>query len=389
MVRKHIVSPLALVAALCVAACDNTAKVRGSSHEVRVGVLANFSNEYATTSGKPTMQAAQLFAKQVNDDGGLLVGGTRYRLELVFKDFDDRPDAAATAARTLINQDEVDVLIGPQFSRHAVPTAVLAENARVPMVSPMSSSPLTTRDKRYVFRLAFLDRVQAGAMARFAHDELDARKAAMLFNVSAKYSRYLADTFRETFEDLGGDVVLAETYTTDDDSDFGPALRRIREAQPDVLWLPNWTPATKRQLEQAGLAKLDVQFLGSDTWDLRTIGAMSEADGAFVTHQWHPDLSNPKTKEFVATYKSTYNENPGTTAAMTYDAFALLRQALAGQADVSPESIRDGLANVEAFEGVTGSIHYGTGGDPERPAVICRIEDGRAVVHRVIAAPTE
>ena len=331
------------------------------------------------------MQAAQLFARQVNEAGGLSVGGTRYRVELVFKDFEDRPDAAATAARTLINQDEVDVLIGPQFSRHAVPAAVLAENARVPMLSPMSSSPLTTEGKRYVFRLAYLDQIQAASMARFAYGELGARRAAMLFNVSAKYSRHLSDQFRDTFESLGGEIVIAETYTTDESTHFEPALTRIAAKRPDVLWLPNWTPAIQLQLKQAGMQDLDVQLLGSDTWDLRTIGEMDEAQGSYVTHQWHVDLSSPETEAFVARYEQTYEEAPGTTAAMTYDAFSLLARALEGQDTVSTESIRDGLATAGTFSGVTGTIRFDGGGDPLRPAVICRIQDGRAVVHRVVS----
>lgn len=88
---------------------------------LRVGVLANFTGEYAETSGTPLKEGALLAAQRINDAGGVLVGGQRVSVELVFKDFANRAEAAATAARSLINQDGVDMLIGPPFSRHAIP----------------------------------------------------------------------------------------------------------------------------------------------------------------------------------------------------------------------------------------------------------------------------
>src|SRR4029077_7162607 len=99
--------------------------------------------------------------------GPIELAGRRYRVTLVPRDFDDRADAAATAARALINQERVVALVGPQFSRHAIPVAVLADDARIPMISPMSSNPSTTAGHRYVFRLAFLDDVQGTVLARY------------------------------------------------------------------------------------------------------------------------------------------------------------------------------------------------------------------------------
>ncbi len=385
MTSKNIAF-VALFAAAPMLGCQSQPDVQGAFHEIRVGVLANFTNEYAATSGRWTMRAAELAASALNDAGGIDVGGTPHQLSLVFKDFEDRPDAASTAARALINQDEVDVLIGPQFSRHAVPVSMLAENARIPMISPMSSSPMTTKDKSYVFRLAFLDEVQARAMARFAYKELGARRAAMLYNVSSEYSRSLAEVFEQTLTSLGGEVVAAKTYTSDDAEDFRDDLEDIGAAQPDVLWLPNWTPMVALQLEQAKELGLDVLPLGSDTWDLRRLKNSPMSQGAYVSHQWHGELGTKEAREFVQLYHETYDETPGITAAMTFDAFGLLAKALREQEEVSNETIRAGLADIGIFEGVTGRIRFNNGGNPDRAAVIVRIDEGRAVLHSLVDA---
>ncbi len=378
-----------LIASTIAALFPACSGVRGDAPEIRVGVLANFTNEFARTSGRPTMYAAQLAARQINASGGIAIGGQAHRVTLVFKDFEDRPDAASTAARALINQDEVDILIGPQFSRHAVPVALLAENAKVPMISPMSSSPLTTQDKRYVFRLAFLDEVQSQAMARFAFDELDARRAAILFNVSSKYSRNLADSFRNEFTRVGGEVVASEEYTSDEDTEFGDALHRISVSGAEVLWLPNWTPTVKEQIKQAKKASLDVTLLGGDTWDIQILGELEASQGAYVTHQWHEDLATVQTRSFVRLFRDTYGETPGSTAAITYDAFGVLRKAVEGQEVLSAESIRQGLTELGRFDGVSGTLEFDGGGDPKRTAVICRIDGGKPVLQRLVGPRTQ
>lgn len=379
--------PLCSLAALSLAVLTSTSACWESDdvvRPIRVGVLANFSGEYAKTSGQPLMEAAQLAAQELNDAGGILVGERRAPVELVFKDFANRADAAATAARALINQDGVDVLIGPPFSRHAIPVAVLAENAAVPMITPMSTSPETTAGKRYVYRMGFLDDFQALAMARFAHDHLDATRAAVVYNVSSTYSRQMAAIFHEAFVALGGEVVVTEHYTTDEDRNYAGIFARVAAARPDVIWLPNYARDTAEQIVAAREQGVEGLFLGGDTWDLELLGSLPESDGAYLVHQWHDDLQEAKTKAFIERYRLAYDRNPKVTAAMTYDAFALLQSALAEQPDPSSESIYRGLRSVEELEGVTGTIRYPGGGDPERRAVISRLEEGHATLYEVV-----
>ena len=98
------------------------------------------------------MNASELAAKIVNDRGGIVVDRYPHRVEIVVKDYEDRADSATSVARALINQERIDALLGPQFSRHAIPVSIVAENAHMPMLSPMSSNPATTEGKTFVFR---------------------------------------------------------------------------------------------------------------------------------------------------------------------------------------------------------------------------------------------
>jgi branched-chain amino acid transport system substrate-binding protein len=354
---------------------------------LRLGVLAVLGDVTWETSGQPTVQGATLAAEELNDGGGVEVGGVAHQVELVIREFEDRPDAATTSARALLNQQDVHAIIGPQFSRHAIAVSNLAEAARVPMISPMSSSPLTTRGKEWIYRIAFADDFQAEVMARFAGEELGARRAAMLYDVSSDYSRELAALFATQFVGNGGAIVADETFTGDRADDFSDQLGRIAAASPDVVYLPNETPNATAQIVQARALGLDAVLLGSDTWDVSRVAAAPQAEGSFVLDLWVPDLETVAARGFGDRFREAFGVEPKTSAATTYDAVFLIAQALSGQESVSPSNIRAGLASIRSFEGVTGLIRYAGSGDPVRSAVMLRLENGVPIVHKVLAPP--
>ncbi|MGH9392418.1 MAG: ABC transporter substrate-binding protein, partial [Vicinamibacteria bacterium] len=207
--------------------------------EIRIGLLALLSGIPEETSGRPSVEGAELAVLLANEAGGIRIGGVPHRVKLIVKAYDDRPDSAISVARALVNQSRIDVLVGPQFSRHAIPVAIVAEEAEIPMVSPMSSSPATTAGRRFVFRLAALDEVQGRAMGEFAAGDLGARRAAVLYDISTDYSRSLAEAFRGAFEERAGSIVAFESFARDEPLDYRARLDRIAAADPDVLYLPN------------------------------------------------------------------------------------------------------------------------------------------------------
>jgi branched-chain amino acid transport system substrate-binding protein len=311
-------------------------------------------------------------------------------VKLIVKEYDDRPDSATSVARALVNQSRIDALVGPQFSRHAIPVAIVAEDSEIPMVSPMSSSPGTTEGRRFVFRLAPLDVVQGRAMGEFAASELDSKRAAVLYDISTDYSRSLTDAFRGAFERAGGGTVLLEPFTRDEPLDYRARLERIAAANPDVLYLPNDGERVKVQIVQSRESGVKATLLGGDTWDLARFGSLPESEGAYVAHQWHPDLDTPQARRFRELFEKTYGKTPKITAATTYDAVVLVLKVIERQGSVEPWAIREGLAATSDFVGATGAVRYQNGPDPERSVVISRISGGGSYLHRVIdPAPSE
>jgi len=381
MARKpHRRATLIFALALLIAACDQDPP----APEIRIGLLAVLSGVPEVTSGRPSIEGAELAVREANEAGGILIGGVPHPVKLIVQEYDDRPDSATSMARALVNQSRIDVLVGPQFSRHAIPVAIVADDAEIPMVSPMSSSPATTQGRRFVFRLASLDGVQGRAMGEFAARDLGARRAAVLYDISTDYSRTLAESFRGAFENGAGKIVTFEPFARDEPLDYRARLERIAAADADVLYLPNDSERVQAQIVQARELGVKATLLGGDTWDLERFVALAEADGAYVAHQWHPDLDTPEARRFRDLFAKTYGKTPKITAALTYDAVVLVLRAIERQGSLDSSAIRDGLAATSDFIGATGSVSYRNGPDPERSVAISRISGGRSSLHRLV-----
>ena len=351
--------------------------------EIRIGVIASLSGPAAENSGRATTEAANLAVQQVNAEGGLLVGDVRYQVRLIFGDDENNAQTAVDVARRLIFQERVVALVGPQFSSNAIPVASVAEEARLPMISPISTNPQTTAGKQYVFRVGFVDEVQGQVMAQFARDEFAATTAAVLYDIASDYNRGMAETFQRQFTANGGSIVAFEAYTSGA-TDFRPALQRIAASNPDVLFLPNYSADSIAQANQAREGGMTLPLLGSDGWTATSVAPVPAFEGAFFTQHWHPAVENPASAAFLRDYTAAYAHEPLVTAALTYDAFSLLFAAMEREGSVTPEAIERGLASTADFAGVSGRIGYAGTGDPIKDVVIVEIKDGQALYYSVV-----
>ncbi len=352
--------------------------------QVRVGVIAPLTGSIPVV-GQSTKNAAELAVKEVNDAGGVNIDGRKVKIELFIEDNQDKEESAVSAAQKLINQRNVVAIIGPQASRNAIPASNIAENARIPMISPWSTNPETTAGKKYVFRVAFIDPFQGRVMARFALEELEASKAAVLYDVASAYNKGIAEIFKRVFEEAGGQVVAFESYTTGEE-DFTTQLTAIKNSGAQVLFLPNYYNEVPLQAQQARELGVKAVIIGSDSWGQLTPEDMAEVEGSFFSTHYAPDIASEVAQEFINKYKTAYGEPPDDVAALTYDAFGMLFQAIESQGKADPESIRNGLASISQYEGVTGTMEYKGTGDPVKSAVILRIDNGKARFYK-LASP--
>lgn len=351
--------------------------------EIRIGLIAPITGELAHTVGKGTVEGAKLAVREINDAGGIKVGESQQKVVLLIEDDRDTPDDAVEAARKLIYQENVVAITGLPLSRMAIPVAKIAEDSRIPTISSWSSNLETTKGKKYVFRLPNTDNVAGKVIAEFAFKKLGYKRGAVLYDIASEFNRDLAEFFKLEFEKAGGKIVAYEFFTTDI-QDFTPQLKRIGNSSAEVLFLPNYAEEVSQQIKQIRQLGLNIDLLGCDTWSALAESDRLKLEGSFFTDIWSPNLENPQTQAFVNAYRQVYNQIPPTIAAMTYDAMGLIFAAIESQGKADPESIREGLANIEHYLGVSGKISYPDSGDPIRNVLIMQFQDGEAAVYKQV-----
>jgi branched-chain amino acid transport system substrate-binding protein len=356
----------------------------GNSSNIKVGLIAELTGDIPAV-GASCKNAAQMAVAEINDAGGFQLGEKKYKVDLIIEDNAGKADQSVSAAQKLITQKKVVAIVGPNASRYALPAAEIAESSKVVLITPWSTAPKATLDsktgasKKYVFRSCFIDPFQGQVLAKFTLENLKFKKAAVLYDVASEYNKGIAEIFKEVFEKNGGKVVAFETYTTND-KDFSSQLTKIKRAAPQIIFLPNYYSEVPLQIQQAKRLDINVPFIGSDSWgseELLKLCGNDCNDYYFSTH-YAADAATPATKKFIDNYKAKYGSTPDDVAALTYDSFGLLWQALKSAGKNDRQAVRNALAKIPQYDGVTGTMQFKEGsGDPIKSAVILKIIDGK------------
>ncbi len=342
--------------------------------EFRIGLIAPFTGELKDY-GASSLEGATLAIQGVNDEGGLLVAGKRFKVVLVVRDDQGIPEKAVTAAQELINQENVAAIIGPPVSRSAIPVAKLADKAMVPMITQIATNPEVTRGTRCVFRMCFTDELQSEVMAAFARNNLRAATAAVLYDLAGEYNRTVAGIFSRKFKELGGQIVASETYVTGVE-DFRPQLERIRARRPDVLFLPNYVGDLRVQLDQIHQMKLATPIIGTDTMSFRQAGDIARNEGSYYSTHFSAEIPSDRVRAFSSAYQALFHRPPAQAGALTYDSLRLLFETAQSEKSIEAHALGDGLRKTVQFEGVTGVSRFNGSPDPKKSVVIVRVQNG-------------
>ena len=350
---------------------------------IRIGVNAPLTGDIPKV-GEGTKFAAKMWLDDANAAGGIEVGGKKYKVELIIEDNESKAESAVKANTKLITEEDVLAIVGPQSSKQAIPAGGKANELGTPMISPWSTNPDTTKDRPFVFRGCFLDPFQGPVVANFIKNEFGFKKAAVLYDVASDYPKGLAEFFKAAWEDLNGpgSVVAYESFTTKD-ADFSSQLTKITNSGAEVLFTPqyyNEVPLIVQQAHQLGWNK---PIVGSDSWGSAETVKLCGKDcyGLFFSTHYAAAGAKGATKAFIDRYEKEHGYVPDDVAALTWDAMRIVQAAIEGAGELSGDiekdrkAVRDAMATIKDFDGITGSMTFTEDGDPMKCAVIVRISD--------------
>lgn len=345
----------------------------GSSDVIKVGEIGSMTGSEATF-GTSTHEGVELAVKEINAQGGLL----GKKIVVVKYDNQGKPEEAAMAMNKLITQDKVVAVIGEVASSRSLAMAPIAQSNKIPMISPSSTNPKVTQQGDYIFRVCFIDPFQGEVMAKFAANQLKVKKVAVLRDVKNDYSVGLSDIFTKKFQEMGGQVVIDQSYSQGD-LDFKAQLTSIRGKAPEAIYIPGYYTEVGLIARQARDLGLKVPLLGGDGWDspkLFEIGQKS-IEGSFISNHYSTEDKSENIQTFVKKYQDAYKRVPDSLAAMGYDAMLVLADAIKRAGTTESTKLRDAIASTKDLQVVTGKITLGADRNPIKAAVILKVEDGK------------
>ena len=368
---------------LLIVGCDNVQKVLTPKPEPTVKIGFIVAGQRVTYPN-----GAELAVTEINQQGGLfgmqveLIGHINSEAIL---------DTSVQLAESLIVEDGIVALIGPNRSSHAAVVGPVAQNHRIPMVTTTATNPNVTKAGDYVFMASFTDSFQGAVMAQFAKMELGISTAAIVTRSGDLYTEGISEFFSSNFLGLDGNVVAHKFFEGGTDS-FTEQLTQIAEMKPDVLFTAGFAQDIVNITQQARTIPLlnadgePTVFLGADSWDSELVfGAENaEVEGSYFSGHFSPETDEPKARAFVDTYMSIYESTPTGGVAVSYDAVKLLFEAIKRADSLDADAIRDQLAATENYIGATNIARYNENRHPTKSAVIFTIKDGKKQFYQQI-----
>jgi branched-chain amino acid transport system substrate-binding protein len=246
------------------------------------------------------------------------------------------------------------------------------------MITPTSTNPkVTVNDdnsrKDFIFRACFIDPFQGMVAAKFASENLKAKTTAILYDVGNDYVKGLAEFYRDNFLKLGGKLVAYESYAKDD-ADFSALLTKVKRANPDILYIPDYYNKVGLIAKQARQLGIKAVLMGGDGWDspdmLKIAG--DAINGGYFTNHYSPDDPRPEVQTWVKKYEAKFGSKPDALATLAYDATTLMLEAIKAANSDKPSEVRNALQNFKGLKTVSGSISYDASGNPIKDIVIMK-----------------
>jgi branched-chain amino acid transport system substrate-binding protein len=320
----------------------------------------------------------------LEDQGAEILG---FKVEPLIED-DQCEGSPAMAIAEKYSADPLFVgLIGHMCSPGSIPASKTYEKHGFSMISPSTTAAeYTARGMQNVFRTCFSDDVQGKVAAEYAINVLKLKTAAVLHDKSS-YGQPIAENFKNTFEALGGKVIIYEGITRGD-KDFRQTLTKIKPVDPQIVYFGGMAAEgvlIVRQMKDIGLTK--AQFMSVDgCYSVPDFieAAGDASDKAYIT------FAQPKGEEYDVWEKrftQRFGYKPVTYSPQTYDATMALLMALEkvakvqddGSLVIEKKALADAIRGLE-FEGVSGKVGFTKTGDSKSGVVMYQVQEGDFVV---------
>jgi branched-chain amino acid transport system substrate-binding protein len=315
-------------------------------------------------------QGYDLWAEQANKAGGISVGGKKYKVEIVYVDYQSNTPRAVQATEQMITQDNVNFMFGAFGSGAAKAASTVSEKYKVPTLAATASSvQVYDQGYKYLFGTFTPNDTLTTPLTQIIKAKApDVKKVAILAR-NDLFPLAIAQEMEKSAKANGIEVVYFEKYAIGT-LDHSAALSEIKAKAPQWIFITGYTNdlllARKQMVDQQIKADVVTMIAGPAYQDfIESAGATSE--NITSASWWHPaeqyegkDIFG-STSNFVKLFKEKYKSEPDYGQASAALCGALFQMAIEKAGSIDRDKVRDELAKLDVVT-FFGPVKFGANG---------------------------
>ncbi|MEN3186743.1 MAG: ABC transporter substrate-binding protein [Atribacterota bacterium] len=344
---------------------------------IKIGLSAPITGNYAEF-GENFQYAVQMAAEKINAMGGI----SGKNIEVIVMDSKSDPKEAAIIAQRFAQDPEILAVIGDFTSTASLAGAPIYERYGVVQLSPTASHPEFAPSGKYMFGIVGTQDAEGPFNAKYIAKEYLGINSLGIIYINNDWGNVTKDRFAKAAEENGIKVTMAQPFL-EGERDFNAILTKIRQTNPEGLFIAAMYNEGSLICQQIRKMGWEVKLLApSSVFSDSFIKLGGEAVEGVVTNTFFAlNDPDPRVQEFIQEFRKRAGRDPNLHAACAYDAMMLIAEAIK-RAGFDRKAIRDALAEMKGFQGITGSITFTPVGDVVRKYKIMVVENGQWVIKR-------
>ncbi|WP_199621499.1 ABC transporter substrate-binding protein [Paenibacillus alkalitolerans] len=356
------------------AATETGAEVNGEQ-VAKIGYIGFLSGGGAAY-GEAQKKGLELALEELNE-----TNKGNLKIELLIEDSAGKKESAINAANKLINQDNVVAVIGPTLSGEMFAAGPIANDAETPIFGISNTAEGINDIGEYVFRNSLPESIAVPKAIEAAVNKFNIKKVAVIYCKNDDFSVSGFKTMKATAEKMNLEILGEETVSTGD-VDFSAQLTKIKASNPDAILVSTLYKEGSLIVKKARELGLNVPIIGGNGFNNPQVVEIAgeAAEGLVVATPFSPEKQDENVQNFVKAFEAKYGKKPDQFAAQAYDGLYIIAQSLlkTGNAD-DRNALRDELAKLADFNGVSGKLSFDEKRNPVAVPVVVTIKDGKFV----------
>ncbi|MHB1652248.1 MAG: amino acid ABC transporter substrate-binding protein [Desulfitobacteriaceae bacterium] len=384
----------AMSLAIILAGCGTSSGTQATSSSSASGSVAGTikigapvaSTGAMANEGKLVHDGYTLWQNTVNKQGGLLVNGKKYKIDIVFKDDQSNPTNSASMTEQLYTQDGIRLFLSPYASANVFSATTAAERHKVPMISGGGAAKsIFSRGYKYIFT----SYPYSGEYLISVLNLLKSKgvKSVAFLHADDLFSKEADQGGEDYAKNQGFNVVYSAQYPSNT-TDLTSQLAQIAQKKPDALIGTGHFQEAVLLVKEAKQMNVNFKALAFTVGPsmpafAQTLG--KDAEGILGASLWTPDLPYKDdifgtAQDYANLYKQTFGVEPDYHSAMASVAAEMMGLAIQQAGSAEPQKVRDALASLGSLHLFDGSFSIqDDGGIAGLVLPVIQVQNGKVV----------